>query len=136
MNIGRDSLRRVAILLVVLHLLITTPHSLAHTNLHIAMEAWQNIYIFLVILIAPIVAALLIWKRKPSGFVVLALSMIGSFVFGVYYHFVATGADNVFTLLVSSWTLTFQLSAWLLAITELAAAVVAFLGITNQFRSR
>jgi len=100
------------------------------------MEAWQNIYIFLVILIAPIVAALLIWKRKPSGFVILALSMIGSFVFGVYYHFVATGADNVFTLPVSSWTLTFQLSAWLLAITELAAAVVAFLGITNQFRSR
>lgn len=136
MNIGRDSLRRVAILLVVLHLLITTPHSLAHTNLHIAMEAWQNIYIFLVILIAPIVAALFIWKRKPSGFVILALSMIGSFVFGVYYHFVATGADNVFTLPVSSWTLTFQLSAWLLAITELAAAVVAFLGITNQFRSR
>jgi hypothetical protein len=131
MDIGGNNLRRLAILLVILHLFITTPHSLAHTNLHIAMARWQNIYIFGVILFAPIFAAVLIWKKKRSGFVVLALSMIGSFVFGVYYHFVATGADNAFTLPAGSWTLTFQLSAWLLAITELAAAAVAFSGLAN-----
>jgi hypothetical protein len=135
MNIGRDSLRRLGILLVILHALVTTPHSIAHTNLYIAMDIWQNIYIFLVILIAPIVAAILIWKRKASGFVMLALSMVGSFVFGVYYHFVAIGSDNVFTLPASAWTLTFQLTAWLLAITELAGAVVGFLGIANRFET-
>jgi len=132
MNIRGDNLRRLAILLVVLHAFITTPHSRAHTNLHIEMDGWQNIYIFLVILIAPIVAAVLIWKRKRPGFVMLALSMTGSFVFGVYYHFLATGSDNVFTLPASSWTLTFQLSAWLLAIIELAGAIVAFSGIASR----
>jgi len=132
MNLGRDTLRRLGVLLVIVHAIVTTPHSIAHTNLHVAMETWQNLYIFLVILIAPIVAAVLIWKRLPSGFVVLTISMIGSFVFGVYYHFVAVGTDNVFTLPIGSWTLVFQLTAWLLAITELAGAIVGFLGIANR----
>ena len=69
MNIGRDTLRRLGMLLVLVHAIVTTPHSIAHTNLHIIMDPWQNVYIFLIILIAPIVAAVLIWKRLPSGFV-------------------------------------------------------------------
>ena len=51
--------------------------------------------------------------------------------FGVYYHFIATGSDNAFTLPASSWTLTFQLSAWLLAITELGGAIIGLLGLAN-----
>jgi hypothetical protein len=135
MNIGRDNLRRLAILIVVLHAIVTTPHSVAHTNLYIAMDMWQNIYIFLVILIGPIVAAVLIWKRLPSGFVLLTISMTGAFVFGVYYHFVAIGSDNVFTLPTGSWTLTFQLTALLLALTELVGVVVGFLGIASRLET-
>jgi hypothetical protein len=135
MKIGRDTLRRLGVLLILVHAIVTTPHSIAHTNLHIAMDTWQNIYIFVVILIAPIVAGVLIWRQQRSGFVLLTIAMIGSFVFGVYYHFVATGSDNVFTLPDSSWTLTFQLTAWLLAITELAGAVVGFLGIANRLET-
>jgi presenilin-like A22 family membrane protease len=132
MNVGLVTLRRLAVLVVILHALVTAPHSIAHTNLHIAMDTWQNIYIFVVILIAPIVAAVFIWIRRRSGFALLTISMIGSFVFGVYYHFIATGSDNAFTLPASSWTLTFQLTAWLLAITELAGAVIGFLGLANR----
>ena len=88
MNIGRDTLRRLGVLLVLVHAIVTTPHSIAHTNLHIAMDTWQNIFIFLVILITPIVAAVLIWKRRRPGYVLLTISMIGSFAFGVYYHFI------------------------------------------------
>ena len=132
MNVGRDTLRGLAVLVVVVHAIVTIPHSIAHTNLNIAMYTWQNIYIFLVILIAPIIAAVLVWKRRSSGFVLLTMSMIGSFVFGVYYHFIAIGSDNVFTLPVSSWTSTFKLSAWLLAIIELAGAVVGISGIANR----
>ena len=135
MNIGRATLRRLGMLTVLVHAIVTTPHSIAHTNLYIAMDPWQNVYIFLVILIAPIVAAVLIWKRLPSGFVLLTVSMTGSFVFGVYYHFVAIGSDNVFTLPASSWSLIFQLTAWLLAIIELAGAVVGFLGIAKRLET-
>jgi presenilin-like A22 family membrane protease len=132
MNLGLVTLRRLAVLVVILHALVTAPHSIAHTNLHIAMDTWQNIYIFVVILIAPIVAAVFIWIRRRSGFALLTISMIGSFVFGVYYHFIATGSDNAFTLPASSWTLTFQLTAWLLAITELGGVVIGFLGLSNR----
>ena len=132
MNVGLVTLRRLAVLVVILHAIVTAPHSIAHTNLHIAMDTWQNIYIFVVILIAPIVAAVFIWIRPRSGFALLTISMIGSFVFGVYYHFIATGSDNAFTLPASSWTLTFQLTAWLLAITELGGAVIGFLGLSNR----
>ena len=132
MNIGRDTLRRLGILMVILHALVTTAHAIAHTNLFIGMELWQNFYIFVVILMAPILAAVLIWKRKTSGYVVLSISMVGSFVFGVYYHFVAIGSDNVFTLPDSPWSTVFQVSALLLALTELAGAVVGLLGIANR----
>jgi len=135
MNVRLATLSRLGILLVIVHAIITTPHSIAHTNLHIAMDTWQNIYIFLVILIAPIVAAVLIWKRRSSGFMLLTISMIGSFLFGVYYHFIAIGSDNVFTLPASSWTLTFQSTAWLLAITELAGVVIGFLGSANRLET-
>ena len=132
MNVGLVTLRRLAVLVVILHALVTAPHSIAHTNLRIAIDTWQNIYIFVVILIAPIVAAVFIWIRRRSGFALLTISMIGSFAFGVYYHFLATGSDNAFTLPASSWTLTFQLSAWLLAITELGGVVIGFLGLSNR----
>ena len=132
MNVGRDTLSRLGILVVIVHAIVTIPHSIAHTNLNIAMDTWQNIYIFLVILIVPIVATVLIWKRRPSGFMLLTISMIGSLLFGVYYHFIAIGSDNVFTLPASSWASTFKLTAWLLAITELAGAVVGLLGIANR----
>jgi hypothetical protein len=132
MNVGLATLSRVGILVVILHAIVTIPHSIAHTNLQIAMETWQSIYIFVVILIAPIVAAVFIWIRPRSGFALLTISMIGSFAFGVYYHFIATGSDNAFTLPASSWTLTFQLTAWLLAITELGGAVLGSLGLANR----
>jgi hypothetical protein len=132
MNVGLVTLRRLAVLVVILHVIVTIPHSISHTNLHIAMDTWQNIYIFVVILIAPIVAAVFIWIRPRSGFALLTISMIGSFAFGVYYHFIAAGSDNAFMLPASSWTLTFQLSAWLLAITELSGTVIGFLGLANR----
>ena len=132
MNVGLVTLRRLGVLVVILHAIVTIPHSIAHTNLHIATDTWQSIYIFVVILIAPIVAAVLIWIRRRTGFALLTISMIGSFAFGVYYHFIAMGSDNAFTLQASSWTLTFQLSAWLLAITELGGAVIGFLGLANR----
>src|ERR1044072_6491603 len=103
MNFGLVTLRRLALLVIILHIIVIIPHSIAHTNLHIAMDTCRNINIFVVILIAPIVAAVFIWIRPRSGFALLTISMIGSFVFGVYYHFIATGSDNVFTLPASSW---------------------------------
>jgi len=126
------NLRQIGIAVVILHVLVVTPHSIAHTALHIDMNKWQNIYIVLVILIGPIVSAALLWKVPRAGFVLLALSMAGSFVFGGYYHFIAEGADNVASLHAHTWTFTFQISAVLLAVTELAGTFVGVIGTKGR----
>src|SRR5216683_2886428 len=91
-------LRRVSIGLIALHAMVTVAHSAAHMSLNILMNGWQNAYIFVVIILLPLVAAYLIWKRARFGYLILFLSMLGALVFGGYYHFVLAGGDNVSTV--------------------------------------
>ena len=122
------SLGNSAIVIVFLHFVVSIPHGMAHSELHIQMQLWQNVYIWLIITILPFVAAILIWKRRRAGFLLLLLSMAGSFLFGVFYHFIAAGSDNVATLPAHSATGTFKLTAVLLALTEAAGFVIGLLG--------
>ena len=125
------SLKRIHILgiaIVILHALINIPHGIAHSNLHIQMDLWQNVYILAVIILLPLLAAVLIWRRKRTGFLLLLLSMAGSFLFGVFYHFIAAGPDNVASLTSHPWTHTFQWSAYLLALTEATGFLIGLAG--------
>lgn len=134
MNYETGTLRRLGIGAVLLHAVIVIPHSIAHSLLHIQMVAWQRIFILVVIVIAPIVSAVLLWREIKSGFILLAFSMGGAFLFGLYYHFMAAGPDNVASLNAHSvmLSLTFQLSAVLLALIELAASVVGLSGVKGR----
>ena len=116
------------ILLVILHIVIQVPHGIAHNMLHIEMSRWQSLYILIVINLLPIVAAIMVWRRKRSGFLLLLLSMAASFVFGVFYHFIASGPDNVNSLGIHPWSNTFLWSAIFLALVEAAGA---FIGLTG-----
>ena len=124
-------LYRLGVAVVILHVLVVIPHSVAHTLMHIDMNTWQNIYILLVILIAPIVAGILLWKRRRRGFALLAVSMAGSLLFGGYYHFIAAGPDNVNVVPPHSWSQTFQLTAVLLAAVELCGTIIGVSGISK-----
>ena len=121
--------RFLGILVVIVHALVVVPHGVAHNILHIEMNLWQNVYILVVINLLPIVAAVLIWRRKKLGFLLLLLSMAGSFVFGLFYHFIAAGPDNVSSLGPYPWSNTFLWSAVLLAILEAAGTIVGYLGM-------
>ena len=128
-------MRRIDILsiaIVVLHALITVPHGMAHSNLGIRMNLWQNLYILVVINILPLLAAVLIWRRRRTGFLILLFSMAGSFLFGVCYHFIAAGPDNVASLPVDPSTHTFQLTAVLLALSEAAGFVLGLAGFSRR----
>lgn len=132
MNVDKKSLALIGIGIVILHVVITLVHGMAHTSLFIAMSLMQNVYIFLVIIAGPIFAAAFLRKNPPVGFAVLAVSMLGSFLFGVYYHFIAISSDNVLTLDDRPWTMTFQLTAVLLAIVEFAGTGIGFLGFLGR----
>ncbi|HEY8558858.1 MAG TPA: hypothetical protein VIL74_00540 [Pyrinomonadaceae bacterium] len=128
MRNGR-TLKITAAALVVFHFLIVVLHSIAHEILAVKATAAQLAFIFPVIIAAPPVAALLLRKFEKIGSAALSLSMTGSFFFGLYYHFIARTSDHVAhvaNLEPAFWAAAFEATAYLLALSELAAAYAGF----------
>jgi hypothetical protein len=62
-------------------------HGSAHTHLGIELSTEQTLFVYIIVIIAPVVAAILVWTRYLStGLWVFFLSMLGSFLFGAYHH--------------------------------------------------
>ncbi len=114
--------KRVALggnLIVLVHMVVLFGHGAAHSHLHIEPSHWQRAFIAIVIFAVPVLAALLLWtRRQTEGVVVLGLSLAGSLVFGLYYHFVAAGIDRVFNPTHTPWRGWFRITAVLLALVE------------------
>jgi len=126
--------------LVAIHLAASLWHGSAHTHLAIALPPEKNLFIYIVILIAPIMAAALGWTRYILiGLWMFFLSMLGAFLFGVYHHYLLVSPDNISHLPSGSPESHSQFitSAAVIALLELASALYgAFcLGI-HHARSR
>ena len=113
--------------IVGVHLLVNIVHGLAHHELHVGLALPALIFVIVVVLIAPLLAMTLVWTvKKRLGLILLTLSMSGSFLFGLYHHFLAMGPDHVDSQPWSSWGLAFGLTAYALLITE---AIGTYAGI-------
>ena len=116
----------VITVLVAIHLAATLWHGSAHTQLAIALPPGKTIFVYIVILIAPIVAAGFVWTRYVStGLWVFFLSMLGALLFGAYHHYVMVSPDNIGHLptgMPESHT-QFITSAAVIALLELASAL-------------
>jgi amino acid permease len=111
-----------ATLVVVLHLAVSVFHGAGHDKLHITITDFQRLFVVVVILTAPVLAAILLWTRlRVAGAWLLVVSMAGAFVFGLYYHFIYPSPDNVATIPSEDWKLPFQITAVLLAMFEVLA---------------
>jgi hypothetical protein len=118
--------------IVLLHLVVTMVHGTAHGRLHVDLDPAGKLFVLVVIVLAPLVAAALLWtSRQRTGAVILALSMAGSLLFGMYMHFMAAGNDHVWTQGAGWWTAVFAGSAYLLLLTE---AVGTWAGVRFVFR--
>src|SRR6187399_773088 len=72
-----------ALALILIHLVISMLHGTAHQGAMVALTAFGNVYVIVVITLAPLVAAALLFTRKQKlGALLLALSMFLSFIFG------------------------------------------------------
>ena len=112
--------------LVTIHLAATLWHGSAHTQLAIALPPEKNVFVYVVILISPIVAAGLVWTRYIwIGLWVFLLSMLGALLFGAYHHYVLVSPDNVGHLPGGSPEShsQFVASAAAIALIELASAL-------------
>ena len=93
---NRNALAEFAIGIVMIHFALNIIHGMAHARLGIGLNGFQNFFVAVVIVVAPLLAAYLIWKgHLRAGGALLALSMAGALVFGVYYHFILPGPDHV-----------------------------------------
>ena len=129
--------RPYAIGIIVIHLAVNIAHGFAHSRLDIGLDALQEIFVWVVILFAPLVAGYLLWKnRLRRGGWLLTISMAGAFAFGVYFHFIHPGPDNVNEPNLSAPLRSRQLfenTAMDLAICEALGVV---LGLAAVFKSR
>jgi amino acid permease len=117
---------RVVLVIVLAHAAVNVAHAAAHIAEEIALPPAANAFVVLVILLAPFLAlGLLYTRRQRAGAWLLFGSMLGALLFGVVYHFVLVGPDNIMQAPDGSWGSTFQASALLLAVIELSGAVAA-----------
>jgi hypothetical protein len=112
----RRNVAFLATAVVVVSAIVSVAHTASHAGQHLmSLPGWQLAYVAIVIYAAPVVAASLLWTRyRFAGAWLLAASMAGSFAFGLHYHFVIPGPDNVFTQPPGTWRTAFGVSAALL----------------------
>ncbi|MBC7930162.1 MAG: hypothetical protein H7Z38_06290 [Rubrivivax sp.] len=113
-------------LAVAAHFAASVLHGLAHVETGVYLGPLGNLFVALVITVAPLVAAALLWTtRARAGALLLAGSMAGSLVFGVYNHFVVVSPDHVLHVPgAEAWRRVFQVSSVLLALSEVAGCIV------------
>lgn len=121
----RRSIVLLSAVAVLAHLVVSTIHGRAHEGLGVGLSNWQNIYVLTVIVIAPLIAMVLIWTRLARpGLVLLVISMAGSLIFGVAYHYIVISPDHVSHLPPGEAQGLFRTTALLLVLTELFGVVV------------
>lgn len=136
---NRDSrtLKLTALWLVGFHFLAVVLHSVAHEVLKVKATAAQLAFIIPVIVFAPVVAGFMLPKRHGGGSALLLVSMAGSLLFGLYYHFVADTVDHVAhvaRLEPAFWSTMFRATAYLLLASEAIGAAVAVLSLAGRSR--
>ena len=115
-----------ALALILIHLVVSTLHGWAHQAAIVKLTSFGYVYVTIVITLGPLVAAgFLVTRKQKTGALLLALSMCGSFIFGVWYHFLSNTTDNV-TQVHGPWHSTFLWTAIALAVIELAGTVIGF----------
>ena len=125
--------RIVCTVAVLVHLAVNLAHGRAHGELGVGLNEWQTVYVITVILIGPLIAMLLLWTRYArTGLLVLVISMAGSLIFGVIYHYVVVSPDHVSHLPPGNAQGVFRMTALLLVVTELFGVVVGMLGLRSN----
>lgn len=105
--------------IVALHSVIAMIHNQAHQEVDVALSRFQSTFALVVIVVAPAVAAAIIWRGHPHpGSMLLAASLLASLIFGIVNHFVVDSPDQLAHISTDGWGQIFMVSAYALALTE------------------
>ena len=135
---GNRNLRVTTLAVIAIHFAVVVMHSAAHQILPVRATPAQLAFIVPVIIVAPVVAGFILSKFNKAGAGLFTLAMFGSFVFGVYYHFIADTIDHVAHVAhvqPAFWSQMFRLTSYLLAITELLGSAVGVMLLVGRRQS-
>jgi len=120
---------------VLAHLIVVVLHGKAHTRLAVGLTNWQQLYVLAVIVLAPLVALGLSFTRYAmAGLWLLLVSMLGSLIFGLCYHYVIISPDHVAHLPPGDARGIFRITALLLLVTEAFGVVVAAMTLRTSLK--
>ena len=111
---------RLATGVVAAHLAVNLIHGAAHSGADVPITVLQSVFVWVVILMGPLVALWLIRTNRRFGAELLALTMGGALIFGLVNHFIVDSVDHVSRVTDRTWRLPFQVSAVLLLFLETA----------------
>jgi peptidoglycan/LPS O-acetylase OafA/YrhL len=109
---------------ILIHLAVSIIHGAAHSRAHVELSQAGSLFVIIVILIGPLVGLLLTWPARRIGSWIVAITMAGSFLFGLVNHFLIAGDDHVLHV-DPQWRPLFAASAMILAAMELIGSVLA-----------
>jgi hypothetical protein len=118
---------------VLAHLVVSIVHGRAHAGADVPLSYAANLFVFIVILAAPLIGLALMWRAERIGTWVIAVTMAASFVFGVVNHFVLASSDHV-AHVGGPWRTTFATTAVLLAATEAVASALAIRTLVERLK--
>lgn len=126
--------RWLATLAVVSHGVVVWFHGAAHRELGVGLATtWERVFVDVVIMAAPVAALILVWTPLVRwGYLVLALSMFGALLFGVYHHYMAVSPDHVSHLPAGDAQTMFKATAALLVVTEAFGTAVGAWGFLGK----
>lgn len=111
--------RFYALALILVHAGVALLHGVAHVMLDVPLSAAQHLFVWLVVVLAPLVAGGLLWRGfQRGGGGLLTVSMTGALLFGLYHHFMVPGSDHLGGIPDNDWGILFVFSAELLALSE------------------
>ena len=127
--------RIFAVVIVSLDLVVNAIHALAHIGANIWLSFLGNVFIVGVILVAPLVSLFLLHTARLEwlGALLLFLSMLAAFLFGVWNHFLLPGSDNIGHVPPGVWQQPFQVTAVLLTFLQAAGTAI---GLWCLFEAR
>jgi hypothetical protein len=108
---------------VLVHFALNIAHGWAHTGAQVPLSLAGALFVYIVILAAPLVG-LGLWRWWPRfGGALVAASMFGALVFGLINHFIVDGSDHV-AHVAAAWRQLFGVTAALLVVCEAAGTAV------------
>lgn len=129
--------RRLAAVLsifAVIHCAIALWHGGAHLSVPVALAPLQMLFVGLVVVSLPLIAAALLWtKLKKVAVVLYTGSMAAALLFGIVNHYILISPDNVTCVPPGDHRMTFIVSAGLVAGSELIGMLLGVLALRRWF---